>query len=112
LGFELSDSTRPPPQSYRMPARVDYIGRYQTVLLPHLEAEEVKRLNHLPYERLPACAPDVRPELDRLFKVVEPFLPQHRIHYAPDIFDVMLNIDEWNSEILTAAGIQAWGRAR
>jgi hypothetical protein len=95
-----------------MPARVDYIGRYQTVLLPHLEAEEVKRLNHLPYDRLRACAPDVRPELDRLFKVVEPFLPQHRIHYAPDIFDVMLNIDAWNSEILTAAGMHAWGRAR
>jgi hypothetical protein len=86
------------------------IDAYQTVLLPHLGAEEVKRLNHLPYERLRACAPDVRPELDRLFKVVEPFLPQHRIHYAPDIFDVMLNIDAWNSEILTAAGMHAWGR--
>jgi len=88
------------------------IDAFQMPLLPHLGPEDVKRLNHLDYASLSQAAPDVRPELERLFAVVEPALPgdRARIHFAADMLDVLLNIDAWNSQVATADGARAWGR--
>lgn len=90
------------------------IDAFQTPLLPHLSPAEVKRLNHLSDEELRGSAPDVKEELERLFAIAEPALPgdRWRIHFAADLFDVMLNIDAWNRQIASPAGAAKWGRRK
>jgi len=85
---------------------------FQMPLLPLIPPDEIKRLNHLPWERLKKTALDVRRELEHLFAVVEPAIydATYRIHFAPDVFDVMLNIDAWNQEIPTHQGASLWNR--
>ena len=34
----------------------------------------------------------------------------HRIHYAGDLLEVMLNVRQWNQEMATTEGAKLWGR--
>ena len=86
---------------------------FQTVLFPHLSGDAVARLNHTDFEALaPAGRPAAEPELERVLAVTEPIaaLQTHRIHFAADILDVLLNVREWNAAIETEEGARAWGR--
>ena len=83
---------------------------FQTVLLPQLSSEEIKRLNHmrsLENEKLP-----VQLEIERIFTVSDTVLTaeDRHIHFASDIFEVMLNLKKWNCDLATSEGRGVWGR--
>jgi len=90
-----------------------YIGMnaFQTVPLPAVEPPEVKRLNHLDPHLLRESGPDIGPEVERAFAVSEPVFPtrEERIHFAGDLLDVMLNVNEWNRQVSGEAGASKWG---
>jgi hypothetical protein len=86
----------------------------QTVLFPTLSDTEVQRFNHMTPEELRATGPDVSPEVDRVFVVTTPqgTADGHRIFFAGDVIDVLLNARQWNAEVTTSRGRTLWGRRR
>ncbi|HEX2988562.1 MAG TPA: hypothetical protein VHS06_10380 [Chloroflexota bacterium] len=88
------------------------MNAFQTVLFPHMSGLEVQRLNHLSRDSLTEERPEVEPEFERALAVSQPILTQDdcRLHFAGDITEVMLNLRQWNDEILTTRGAQQWGR--
>jgi hypothetical protein len=88
------------------------ISAFQTVLFPDVEPEEIKKLNHSSLEILRNRNLDALRELNRVFQIVEPAFENggHRIHFASDLFDVIRNIDQWNSEVNQASGAELWKR--
>lgn len=83
---------------------------FQTVLLPQLSSEEIKRLNHmrsLENEKFP-----VQSEIERIFTVSDTILTteDRHIHFASDIFEVMLNLKQWNCDLSASEGRGVWGR--
>lgn len=87
------------------------IDAFQTPLFPHMPPEEVQRLNHLGLSGLTLELPPVEPELERALSVSQPVLstPAHRIHYAGDLLEVMLNLRRWNEDVATPEGAGLWG---
>lgn len=89
------------------------MNAFQTVLLPQLHGEDVKALNHRSVQDLLANPPvTIVPEVDRALSVARSFAHDggHRIHFAGNLFEVMLNVRRWNDEISTNAGQLLWGR--
>ena len=88
------------------------MNAFQTVLFPHLPAQEIKRLNHLQVAELNGAAVDVAPEISRVFEVAEPLCSFRgsRIHFAGNVLEVILNIRTWNLEMKTPLGRQRWGK--
>lgn len=88
------------------------ISAFQTVLLPNLAPEEIKRLNHSSLDSLRASNLDVPRELNRVFQIVEPVIEDdgHRIHFASELFDVIRNLHSWNSEVSQPEGAELWKR--
>jgi hypothetical protein len=88
------------------------ISAFQTVLLPDVEPEEVKRLNHSSLDSLRSSNLDVPRELNRVFQIVEPVIEDdgHRIHFASELFDVIRNLHRWNSEVSQPEGAELWKR--
>jgi len=89
------------------------MNAFQTVLLPQLHGEEVKILNHRTVKDLLANPPvAILPEVERVLAVARSFADdgRHRIHFAANLFEVMLNVRRWNDEISTDAGKALWGR--
>ena len=88
------------------------INAFQTSLLPMLSAGEVKRLNHLPLNLLSQEALNVRSEIDRLFKISQPISSFRglRVHFVANTFDVLLNVHNWNKDILSDENSAAWGK--
>lgn len=89
------------------------MSAFQTHLLPDLTPDRVHDLNQLPFdELLREGTLDVAPEIDRAVSVTAPVTEQrgHRIHFAANLFEVMLNVNAWNQSILTTQGAQQWGR--
>ena len=83
------------------------IDAFQTVLLPDLGKGQVKLLN-TDARALREARPDVAPEIDRVLEVAQPLATTTagRLHFAADVFDVLLNLRRWNEEAddpLTAA---------
>ncbi|MCC6176054.1 MAG: hypothetical protein IT305_12175 [Chloroflexi bacterium] len=75
------------------------IDAFQTLLLPDLDRERIKALNH-DTVALQAMRPDVLPEIERVLAVAEPVAVRNegRLHFAADVFDVLLNLRRWNEE--------------
>lgn len=88
------------------------ISAFQTVLLPYVDPEKIKRLNHSSLDCLRASNLDVPRELNRVFQIVEPVTEEggHRIHFASELFDVIRNLHRWNSEVTQPAGAELWKR--
>ena len=88
------------------------ISAFQTVLLPSVEPEEIKRLNHSSLDRLRSSNLDVSSELNRVFQIVEPVIENdgHRIHFASELFDVIRNLHRWNSEVSQPDSAELWKR--
>ena len=83
------------------------IDAFQTVLLPDLGKERIKLLN-TSARALHEARPDVIPEIERILEVAQPVATTTagRLHFASDVFDVLLNLRRWNEEAddpLTAA---------
>ncbi len=88
------------------------ISAFQTVLLPYIEPEEIKRLNHSSLDSLRSSKLDVPRELNRVFQIVEPVIEDdgQRIHFTSELFDVIRNLHRWNSEITATDGAELWKR--
>jgi hypothetical protein len=85
---------------------------YQTPLFPHVSPAHIHRLNHLSSSDLAQAGVDVRPEIQRALTVSQ-LLAQvgaGRIHFVANHMELMLNLHQWNEELLTATGRQLWGR--
>jgi hypothetical protein len=80
-----------------------YIGMnaFQTVLLPHLSAQEVKRLNHLDSRSLQSEKLTAAREIERALSISEAVLTTagKRIHLAGDLLEVILNLRRWNFDM-------------
>ena len=85
---------------------------FQTSLLPRIEADEIKRLNHLPLDQISEKGLCVVDELERAFAVSEPISSSGDavIHYVGELFEVSLNVREWNAAVTTPEGRALWGR--
>jgi hypothetical protein len=86
----------------------------QTALFPALSDTEVQRFNHMSSEDLRVTGPDVSPEIERVFAVTTPQgdAAGHRIFFAGDVLDVLLNARQWNAGVTTPTGRALWGRPR
>lgn len=86
------------------------INAFQTTLLPQFSGEEIKKLNHLPLEEIRKTKIDLESELDRIITVTESLghLNGTRIHFAANPFEVYLNLRNWNLDIESQWGQEAW----
>lgn len=85
---------------------------FQTVLLPHLAADAVQRLNQLPVAQLAASDIDVPGEIERALAISSPLLAAggRAIHLAGEPVQAMLNLRSWNLQIVDPALRELWGR--
>ncbi len=85
---------------------------FQTTLLPHLTPQDIKRLNHLDHGTLANEGLRVQLELDRVFAIAEPVTStaSGRLHFVGDLFEVMMNIRQWNLELSYPDARAAWGK--
>ncbi len=88
------------------------LNAFQTVLFPHLAPSAIKRLNHLDASILPDERLHTEPEIQRAITVSEALAMthEHRIHFVGDLFEVLLNVRRWNTEIVTPEGADLWGK--
>jgi len=88
------------------------ISAYQTVLLPNIPPNEIKLLNHSSELQLDKRGLNVGKEISRVFEITEPVALEKglRIHYAAELFEVIRNLYQWNSEIGTPSGANLWKR--
>ena len=56
--------------------------------------------------------PDVLPEIERVLAVAEPVAVRNegRLHFAADVFDVLLNLRRWNEEADDPRQAEQWRR--
>jgi len=87
------------------------VDAFQTLLLPDLNRDRVKVLNH-DVQALEDARPDVLPEIERVLAVAEPVAVriEGRLHFAADLFDVLLNLRRWNEEADDPARAAIWRR--
>lgn len=88
------------------------VQSFQTSLYPHLGPDEVKALNGLPVASLIGNESlAVAPEIDRAIVVSSPLLHRysHRIYFASNSLEVLLNVRRWNAQILEPEGRRLWG---
>jgi len=85
---------------------------YQTLLLPELPPNEIKRLNHLDLVQLDNQGLQVDREIERAMAVSEPVMTMNdcEIHLAGDLLIVFLNLRRWNDDVSTQDGRRLWGR--
>jgi hypothetical protein len=82
--------------------RADGVPAFQVSLLPQLDSDTIRRLNH-DHRYAARLSLPLRGELDRVLSVVEPRGEyRHRIHFAGDVADVMANLWQWNDTIRAA----------
>jgi hypothetical protein len=88
------------------------ISAFQTVLLPSVAPEAIKRLNHSSLDSLRASSLDVTSELSRVFQIIEPVIDDdgQRIHFVSELFDVIRNLHRWSSAVSTTEGAALWKR--
>ena len=88
------------------------MNAFQTVLLPQLSPEEIKRLNHLDQSVLSEADIPVEREIERVLAVSETtatVLGRH-VHLVGDLTDVALNLRRWSLDLATPEGQSLWGR--
>ena len=84
------------------------INVFQTVLLPTVRPNEIKRLN-TDYQDLSSLhSLDVDAEIDRALAVAMPCVDSdsHQIHIVAEPLDVACNFAAWNREMQTESGQQ------
>jgi len=88
------------------------INSFQTVLLPTIEPERIKQLNHSSLQQLENAGLDIPAEQERVFQVVDPVLESdgHRIHFASELFEVVRNLHLWNQQISAPLAGEQWKR--
>ena len=88
------------------------MNAFQTVLLPQCSPEQIKHLNQLSREALEQESLHVEREIERVTSISEAVMTtsEHRIYFASDIPDVMLNLQRWNREVSTTRGRELWGK--
>ena len=88
------------------------IPAFQTVLLPTIEPEEIKRLNHASLQMLQSSPLDARLEMSRAFQISEPVIAKDRlrIHFASELFDVIRNLYRWNAQVMETDDAALWKR--
>lgn len=90
------------------------MSAFQTVLLPSLEGSSIRAFNGQPFKALLAGRViDAAPEIERAIAVSTPIARAHdghSIHFAANVFEVMLNVRAWNAEIRRFDARQLWGR--
>lgn len=87
------------------------IDAFQTLLLPRVPRDRVRALNH-DAAALRDAAPDAAPEIERALTVAEPVAAtsEGRLHLAADVFDVLVNVRQWNDEAADPALASTWRR--
>ncbi len=85
---------------------------YQTLLLPELQPDEIKRLNHLDLVQLENQSLHVDREIERAMVISEPVVTMTDcdIHLAGDLLIVFFNVRHWNDDVSTEDGGRLWGR--
>jgi hypothetical protein len=85
---------------------------YQTPLFPHTSPGEINRLNHLDAPTLAQERLNVKTEIQRALIISEVLtrIEATAIHFVANHMELMLNLHQWNRELLTDAGQQLWGR--
>jgi hypothetical protein len=90
------------------------IRAFQTILLPTVERDEIKRLNHLTADRLREEAPVVGDELKRVLSVSGAVgrVLKSDIHFAANAVEVLYNVQRWNQDMALPALRERWGQRR
>jgi hypothetical protein len=85
---------------------------FQTVLLPTIAPDEIRRLNHLPISELSTQLIDAETEISRAMLVSDAISSSkdYELHYAGDLFEVFSNVQRWNDEVTTDQGSKLWGK--
>lgn len=89
------------------------MNAFQTVLLPQLSPEHVKRINHLSDQDIVHEFLDIKAEILRAIAVSESVLDlqDRRLHFVGDFLEVFLNLRQWNYEILSdPIAKDKWGK--
>jgi hypothetical protein len=86
------------------------IRAFQTPLLPGLDGEAIKTLNHLPMDRLRDEAPEPKAELDRAMSVAGSLgiALESDIHFAANAVEVVYNIHRWNLDMTRPELRELW----
>ena len=89
------------------------MAAFQTHLLPDVGPDRIHDLNQRPFDDL-LLQPGIEAsgEIDRALSVSHEVtaIDGHGIHFAANLFEVMLNATAWNAEIRTPQGSSLWGR--
>jgi hypothetical protein len=90
------------------------IDAYQVPLLPTTPPDQIKALNHSTILAIAARGLDVTKEIERCLTLSEPVLnmSHHRILFASNTMEVLLNVQRWKQEMETPSGRALWGRRR
>ena len=90
------------------------IDAFQIPLLPAESPARVKALNHTPLASLSTAGLDVAGEISRCLKLPQPGFckDEHRILFASNALEVLLNVERWNHELRSEDGQRLWGRRR
>ena len=88
------------------------INSFQTVLLPAIAPERIKRLNHSSLETLRNADLNAASEQERVFQVVEPVLESdgQQVHFASELFEVVRNLHQWNHQVFDPNASRVWKR--
>lgn len=90
------------------------IRAFQTTLLPSVERDEIKRLNHLTPDRLREEAPVFGGELKRVLSVSGAVgrVLESDIHFAANAVEVLYNVQRWNQDMAQPGLSERWGQRR
>jgi hypothetical protein len=88
------------------------ISAFQAALLPSVEPDEIKILNHLSLEELSRRRLPIEREVERAIAVPTAVhtIDKAAVHFAGDPFEVMLNVYQWNEEMNDPRHRLQWGR--
>jgi len=88
------------------------MSAFQTVLLPRVSPDEIKRLNHAGLRDVEEAGIAVGAELERALCVTDAQFTtrSHRIHFAGNLLEVRLNVLRWNREVSESSSSARWGR--
>ena len=90
------------------------LDAFQTSLLPQLDGNSIKRLNHLTVLEISRECPPVDAEWDRLLAVATPFADRAgvRILLIGDPAEAAWNVHQWNLDLSTDIGRGQWAGKR
>lgn len=88
------------------------MNAFQTVLLPQLMPDRIKRLNHLSIADLEKEDVDVHSEMQKVLDISETVAhtSDKCIHFSSDLLEVIFNLRKWNEEIQIERNKKLWGK--